>query len=308
MTTAALLSRSANLSFLVPLLQKADPTLDVVVWPDPRFVEAEVAICWNSPPGVYAQMPKLRLVHSIAAGVDNVIAEQELRDLPVCRVLDPMLAEGMLQFVLWGVIYYHRKIDEAQRSQLVAEWKRPPQTLASSCRVGLMGLGEIGGHLARRLPLLGYTVSGWSRTPREIPGVTVFSGEDGFDDFLAQTDVLVCLLPLTSATRGLLSKRVFDALPAGAALIHVGRGEHLVEDDLASALASGHLRGAIIDVFEQEPLRPDHPFWTLPGVVVTPHMATMNGYDVIAAQVAANTARLVRGEPLVNTVDVERGY
>ncbi|MDB5999107.1 MAG: glyoxylate/hydroxypyruvate reductase [Rhizobacter sp.] len=308
MTIAALLSRSIDLSFLKPLLERADPTLDLVVWPDPRFAEAEVAICWDPPRGIYTQMPRLRLVHSIAAGVDNVVAEQELRGLPVCRVVDPMLAEGMLQFVLWGVLYYHRKIDLVQASQRREEWKRPGQTLAATCRVGLMGLGEIGGHIARRLPLLGYPVSGWSRTPREIAGVTVFSGTEGFDAFLAQTDVLVCLLPLTAQTRGILNSRTFNALPKGAALIHVGRGEHLVEADLADALASGQLRGAIVDVFEKEPLPQGHPFWNMPGVMVTPHMATMAGFPVIAAQVAHNIGRLGQGVPLLNTVDMARGY
>jgi glyoxylate/hydroxypyruvate reductase A len=306
-TTVALLSRSVDMDFLRPILLAADPTLDIRTWPDPRCLEAEVAVCWQTPPGLYAQMPHLKLVHSIAAGVDNVIAEQDLRDLPVCRVVDPLLAEGMLQFVLWGVLYFHRKLDAALASARVQEWKRPLQKPASSCRVGLMGLGELGGLIAARLPVLGYTVSGWSRTPRELPGVTVFSGEQDLGAFLAQTDVLVCLLPLTAQTRGILGRKTFDALPQGSTLIHCGRGEHLVEDDLIAALASGQLRGAIVDVFEKEPLRPDHPLWTTPGVVVTPHMATMATYDVVAAQVARNIAQLRAGALLFNPVDTARG-
>lgn len=145
MTTVALLSRSANLDFLRPLLLAADPTLDIATWPDPRCLDAEVAACWQSPPGIYERMPNLRLVHSIAAGVDNVVAGQDLRGLPVCRVVDPLLADGMLQFVLWGVLHFHRKIDQAMASQRAREWKRPLQTPASSCNVGLMGLGEPAG-------------------------------------------------------------------------------------------------------------------------------------------------------------------
>ncbi len=314
MTTVALLSRSANLDFLRPLLLAADPTLDIRTWPDPACLEAEVAVCWQTPAGLYAQMPNLKLVHSIAAGVDNVIAEQDLRDLPVCRVVDPMLAEGMLQFVLWGVLYFHRKLDAAMASQRANEWKRPLQTPASSCRVGLMGLGELGGLIASRLPALGYTVNGWSRTPRDAAGVNMFSGptdgdgDRGYDAFLAQTDVLVCLLPLTEQTRGILGRRTFDALPKGATLIHCGRGEHLVEGDLITALDSGQLRGAIVDVFEQEPLPPEHPLWSTPGVVVTPHMATMATFDVVARQVARNIGQLRSGAPFFNAVDTARGY
>lgn len=308
MTVVALLSRSANLDFLRPMLTAADASLHVLTWPDPRCLEAEVAVCWDSPPGVYARMPNLRLVHSIAAGVDNVVADQDVSGLPVCRVVDPMLAEGMLQFVLWGVLTFHRKLDQAMASQRVQEWKRPRQTPASSCRVGLMGMGELGGHIARRLPSLGYPVSGWARTPREIPGVTMFSGEAGYDAFLAQTDVLVCLLPLTAQTRGILGQRTFSALPRGAALIHCGRGEHLVASDLIDALGSGQLRGAVVDVFEQEPLPADHPLWATPGVIVTPHMATMATYDVVVQQVVRNIGRLREGAPCFNQVDTARGY
>jgi len=308
MTTVALLSQSADLDFLRPLLQAVDPTLDVRTWPDPRCLEAEVAVCWQTPPGLYAQMPRLKLVHSIAAGVDNVVAGQELRDLPVCRVVDPMLAEGMLQFVLWSVLYFHRQLDAALASQRSKVWKRPPQTPAAACRVGLMGLGELGGHIAARLPSLGYSVSGWSRTPREMPGVTLFSGEAGYNAFLAQTDVLVCLLPLTAHTRGILGRRTFDALPRGSALIHCGRGEHLVENDLLAALGSGQLRGAVVDVFAQEPLPPEHPLWSTPGMVVTPHMATMATFDVVVQQVARNVAQWRADRPLFNQVDTARGY
>lgn len=308
MTTVALLSRSANLDFLRPMLLAADPTLDVRTWPDPACLEAEVAVCWQTPPGLYARMPRLRLVHSIAAGVDNVVDGQDLRGLPVCRVVDPMLAQGMLQFVLWGVLHFHRKLDVALANQRAHVWKRPQQTPASACRVGLMGLGELGGLIAAQLPAMGYTVSGWARTPRELPGVTVYSGEEGLEPFLAQTDVLVCLLPLTEQTRGILGRRTFECLPRGAALIHCGRGEHLVEDDLRAALASGQLRGAVVDVFEHEPLAPEHPLWDAPGLVVTPHMATMATYDVVVAQVARNIAQMRTGAPLLNQVDLARGY
>ena len=308
MTVLALFSRRHDLSFLKPQLEALDPSLDIVVWPDPRFREAEVAVGWEVPPGMYDAMPQLRLVHSIAAGADNIITGQDLRQAAVCRVVDPMLAEGMLQYVLWAVLLFHRKLDLALAQQQRRAWLRHPQTPAAASRVGLMGLGELGGHIATRLPGLGYTVQGWSRSPRQLPGVTTFSGEEGLQPFLASTDILVCLLPLTGATHGILNAQTFAALPRGAALVHCGRGEHLVEADLAEALASGQLRGAVVDVFEQEPLPAEHPFWTLPGLVVTPHMATMAAWDTVVGQIAGNVARLRGGQPLLNTVDLARGY
>lgn len=290
------------------MLVLADPSLDVVMWPDERCSDAEVAVCWNAPPDLYSRMPKLRLVHSIAAGVDNVVAGQNLRGLPVCRVVDPALAAGMLQFVLWGVLYFHRRLDEVMMNQRDRNWVRPSQIPASQCRIGLMGLGELGGHVARQLCALGYSVRGWSRTPREIPGVIVISGESGYEEFLSQADVLVCLLPLTLQTRGILGSRTFGALPRGAALIHCGRGEHLVENELIDALGSGQLRGAIVDVFQQEPLSREHALWTTPGVVVTPHMATMAANEVVVEQIVRNICQLRLGQPLLNQVESARGY
>lgn len=308
MTRVALLSRSANLAYFQPLLNGQDPDLDIAVWPDPACLQADVAVCWNPPAGVYADMPNLRMIHSIAAGVDNLLAEQNTRGLPVCRVVDPQLAQGMLQYVLWSVLYFHRKLDAAFANQAQARWHRTAQVPAADCRIGIMGLGELGGSIASWLPKMGYEVHGWSRNPRAIEGVTVHAGDEGFKTFLSSSDVLICLLPLTSATRGILCASTFSALPAGAAVINCGRGEHLVPDDLIAALQSGHLRGAVLDVFAREPLAADDPLWRTPGVVVTPHMATMPAPTTVAEQVVANIHRMRQGAPLANTVDTTRGY
>lgn len=308
MTRVALISQSARLDYFGPLLREAAPELELVVWPDPAFREAEVAMCWNAPAGVYAQMPRLRLVHSIAAGVDNVVAGQDLRGLPVCRVVDPKLAEGMVQYVLWSVLHFHRRLDLAQANQRARIWQRPPLQPASDCRVGLMGLGQLGTPIARALLGLGYAVNGWSRSAHALDGLTLYQGPEALPAFLAATDVLVCVLPLTASTRGILNRDTFAALPRGAAVVNCGRGEHLVVPDLLAALDSGQLRGAVLDVFAHEPLPADDPLWAAPGVVVTPHMATMASSTVVAQQVAQNVRRLVAGEPLVNQVDSSRGY
>jgi glyoxylate/hydroxypyruvate reductase A len=308
MTRVTLISQSAKLDYFVPLLREAASELEVVVWPDPAFREAEVAMCWNAPAGVYAQMPRLRLVHSIAAGVDNVVAGQDLRGLPVCRVVDPKLAEGMVQYVLWSVLHFHRRLDLAQANQRARIWQRPPLQAASECCVGLMGLGQLGTPIARALLGLGYAVNGWSRSAHALDGLTLYRGAEALPAFLAATDVLVCVLPLTEATRGILNRDTFAALPRGAAIVNCGRGEHLVVPDLLAALDRGQLRGAVLDVFAHEPLPADDPLWAAPGVVVTPHMATMASSSVVAQQVAQNVRRLIAGEPLVNQVDPGRGY
>lgn len=304
----ALLSQSANLAYFAPLLQNALPGAKVSVWPDPHCLKAEVAMCWNTTPGLYAQMPNLKLIHSIAAGVDNVVAGQDLRGLPVCRVVDPDLAQGMVEYVLWAVLYFHRNLDRAAAQQLEHVWKRPPLKRAADFRVGVMGLGELGHKVATALSAFGYPVSGWARSPRDLAGITTYAGPQTFETFLGQSDVLINLLPLTDATRGILGKATFDALPQGAAVVGCGRGEHLVEADLAQALTSGQLRGSVLDVFAQEPLPVDNSLWSMPGVVVTPHMATMAAPAVIVQQVADNICRLQSSQPLRNAVDMARGY
>jgi glyoxylate/hydroxypyruvate reductase A len=308
MTHIAFVSQSASLDYFRPLMQAAAPGVEVSVWPEARCLQADVAVCWNPPQGVYARMPGLRLIHGIAAGVDNLLDAQDTRGLPVCRVVDPDLTRSMVEYVLWSVLYFHRKLDLALARQRRHEWSRPALDPAGAVRVGVMGLGEVGGAVAAALRDAGYNVGGWSRSPRHIDGVRGHAGDAALNTFLAETDVLVCLLPLTDATRGILGARTFEALPRGAALVHCGRGEHLVEDDLATAIASGHLRGAVLDVFPTEPLPKDSPLWDMPGIVVTPHMAAMASSAEVIRQVADNVARLDAGATLRNTVDVARGY
>ncbi|HEY0295284.1 MAG TPA: glyoxylate/hydroxypyruvate reductase A [Bordetella sp.] len=295
-------------ALFTPLLKAVDPDLELYAWPDPRCLEAEVAVCWHTPPGAYEKMPRLRLIHSIAAGVDNILGDASLHHIPVCRVVDPQQSEGMLQFILWSVITFHRGLDGVLADQARHGWTRPEQPPASDFHVGIMGLGRLGQDVAQGLARFGYRVSGWARTARELAGVQVHAGPDRFETFLSGLDALVCLIPLTEQTRGILDRRTFSAMPRGAALIHCGRGQHLVEADLVEALESGQLRGAVVDVFEREPLAPGHPLWNAPGLIVTPHMASVASFKCTAEQVCANIARLNAGEPLMNRVDPAAGY
>jgi glyoxylate/hydroxypyruvate reductase A len=206
------------------------------------------------------------------------------------------------------VLHFHRQLDRVLANQRLDRWFRHDQRDASECAVGIMGLGEIGSRVATDLQRFGFAVRGWARKPRELPGVATFAGSEEFKPFLQGTDILVCLLPLTHETRWILNANTFEHLRPGAKLIHVGRGEHLVPADLIAALTSGHIGGAIVDVFPTEPLPPEDHLWRAPNLIVTPHMASVASSETIGTQVAHNVRRLIRGEPLRNVVDVTRGY
>ena len=308
MTQLVLISRDYDMSHLIPPIQRAAPELKVSLYSAAHAHDAEVAVCWNPPAGAIATLPHLKLVHSIAAGVDNILSDPSLPRVPVCRVVDPHHARRMSEFVTWGVLHFHRQFDRVLANQRKEIWLRPQQSDPSRCTVGIMGLGEIGSPVASDLHRLGFAVRGWARSPKNLPGIDTFAGEHALAPFLQGTDILVCLLPLTKATRGILHARTLGQLRPGAKLIHVGRGEHLVPQDLHAALADGRLGGAIVDVFPNEPLPQGDPFWSAPNLIVTPHMASVASPETIGLQVAQNVRRLVRGEPLDNLVDMARGY
>ncbi|ALM84099.1 glyoxylate/hydroxypyruvate reductase A [Bordetella sp. N] len=308
MTHIALLSQTSKLEYLGPLLQQAVPSLRYSVWPDPACLDAEVAVCWNTPPGLYQRMTRLRLVHSIAAGVDNILPGAAAARLPVCRVVDDDMTRGMVEYVSWAVLYFHRAFDLALRQQKSRSWIRPALRHPADCHVGIMGLGSLGRTVAGVLQRQGYRVSGWARSAHVIDGVRTHAGPASLPEFLSDTEILVNLLPLTEDTRGILNSGLFAQLPTGAALVGCGRGEHLVVDDLLAALEAGRLRGAVLDVFPEEPLNVQSPLWDRPDVVVTPHMATMASPHAVVQQVAENIRRLQQGEALRNVVDSHRGY
>ena len=308
MIRVAFLSRPGLMDPMNPLLERVLPGVAVASWPEPAARDADIAVCWKPEAGALAAMPKLKLIHAIAAGVDNILSDPTLPDLPLCRIVDPGITSAMTEFVLWGALYFHRDFDRMISNARDGLWCRYDQRAARDRRIGILGLGELGTAAAVRLVELGFAVSAWSRSPRRLAGVQTYSGADALDAFLSETEILVSLLPLTPSTVGLLNAERLSRLPRGAALILCSRGEHLVLDDLVGLLRNGHLRGAVLDVFEQEPLPAEHPLWREPGVLVTPHMAAIASWEVIAQQVADNAKRLLRGEPLLNVVDRVRGY
>ena len=290
------------------LLRRA-PDLDIRVWPEVGDLAAiDAALVWRAPPGLLASLPNLRLILSLGAGVDAMLADPTLPDLPLCRLVDPSLTRMMGEFVLTLVLKYHRQLDRFAREQRRGRWSfaLPPQPEETS--VGILGLGELGTHAAKLLRRHGFAVRGWSRTPRSLEGVATFAGPGELAQFLAGTAILVGLLPLTGQTRGIIDARLLAGLPKDARLINLGRGAHLVERDLIDALDTGHLAHASLDCFADEPLPPDHPFWRHPLIDVTPHVASFALPESAAEGVVDNLRRLRAGLPLRHLVDRARGY
>lgn len=285
------------------------PGLEVRIWPDVGDpADIEVALVWRAPPGELARYPNLKAILSLGAGIEWLIGDPTVPDVPIARMVDPSLTRTMTEYVFLAVLRHHREFDRFEREQRARRWayRFPPQ--AADRRVGIMGLGELGAAAARALARHGFQVAGWSRTPKAIDGVTSHAGRAALAGFLHRTDILVCLLPLTADTQGILDAETFAALPHGAAVINVARGAHLVEADLLAALDSGHLGGATLDVFREEPLPPESPLWAHPKILITPHVASYCVPSTAADGVVDNIRRALAGEPLRHQVDRTRGY
>lgn len=260
----------------------------------PAAVQA--AVVANPPPGSLQGLPNLRLIQSLWAGVDRLVADPTLPPgVPLARMVDPAMSAAMAETALWAVLSLQRDFFDYARQQREAAWRQHPQRRADDVRVLVLGQGEMGGAATARLRAGGYRVSGWRRGIELAP-------------LLAAHDIVVNLLPLTPQTRGLLDARFFAALPAGASVVNLGRGAHVVDADLLAALDSGHLRHAVLDVFTREPLPADHRYWAHPRVTVLPHAAAATDWRSAAAVVASNLQALVDGRPLAHRVDTTRGY
>jgi glyoxylate/hydroxypyruvate reductase A len=280
------------------------------IWPAlDRPEEVVAAALWLPPPGMLSTLPALRAVFSLGAGVDHLLALPDLpAALPVVRLADAGMAEQMIEYVLYGVLRFHRDFDRYQADQDLGRWAPSAVKRRHETRVGVLGLGALGSAVATALHRFGLPVAGWSRTQRTLADIETFSGPPGLVALARRSRVLVALLPLTPETRGVLGRPLFEQMPEGAALINCGRGELLVEADLLAALESGHLRGAMLDVLQQEPPPPAHPFWRHRAVCLTPHVAASTRVEEACEQIAQNLTRLIANEPLVGLVDRARGY
>lgn len=288
------------------------PHLRVHWLEDPAVAPEDVryAFVWSPAPGQLAAMPNLRLILSSGAGVDHITADPAWpRHIGIVRMGGAETGQRMGEYVCLGALALLRGLPRIIAGQAARRWDSfdAPRT-APETRVGIMGLGNLGVAAAAMLVGLRFAVSGWSRSPKSVPGVRCFAGPGERDAFLAQTDILVCLLPDTPDTRGAIRAETIAALPAGAAVINAGRGAHAVMSDVLDALDRGHLSGAVLDVFETEPLPTDHPAWSHPGVIVTPHLASLASRPARARYVADAIAAFERGDAPPNLYDVARGY
>lgn len=290
-------------------LAKQMPDREIRVFPDIGSREdIEYALVYEPPPGLMKSLPNLKVIFSLWVGIDHLTQDPELPKVPVVRMVERCLTASMTEYVVQQVLNFHQDCLAYRALQAKRHWQQLELIAAWDRNVGVMGLGTLGRDAAEKLSALGFNVAGWSRTRKEIPGIDCYHGSEGFSPFLARTHILVCLLPLTDATRGILSKQLFEQLPRGASIINCARGGHLVEADLLQALDDGQLAGAALDVFEQEPLPDDHPFWDHPRIIVTPHIAAFSSPMTAVESVVDNIDRIEAGQAPLNAVDFERGY
>ena len=269
----------------------------------------EIVLAWKPDPGLIATFPNVKMIVSLGMGVDHLLADGKLPEgVPITRIMDDGLVGQMSEYAIYWALRHHRDIDKYAASQRSKTWKPEEFVDTIHRRIGILGLGTIGQDTAKKIAALGFPTAGWSRTQKTIPGIETFHGTDGLQRLLAQSDILVSVLPLTRETRGILNAKAFAALPKGAYLINMARGGHVVDDDLLAALDSGHLSGAVLDVFNTEPLPADHRYWTHPKVHVTPHIAGTTNPRTASPGVIENIKRLRSGQPLIHTVDPKTGY
>ena len=276
------------------------PEIDVLDYApdlsDAQLAEVEVVLAWQLPPGIAARLPRLRWVCSVAAGVEKLLVPELAPAVPVTRMVDPAQGRGIAQFVALMALRHARQLPLYEAQQRERQWLRRPIAALDST-VAVLGMGAMGGEVARLLEAVGFTVRGWSR-----------SQGGPLDDVLAAAQTVVCALPLTPATQGLLDARRFARMPRGAYLINIARGGHVVEADLIAAVRSGQLSGAALDVQQREPLPTDDPLWNVEGITITPHLAAQSSMQTISAQFVAGYRCLQLGEALPNRVDRGRGY
>lgn len=265
-------------------------------------------LTWKIPDNM-AQLTALEVVFSVGAGVDQFTGIRLPDGVKLVRLVAPGMVAMMQEYVTFATLGLHRDLPAYIAQQQAQVWKMasvPPP--ASARRVGVMGLGELGTGALTALKPFGFALAGWARSPHAIDGVECFHGADGLGAFLARTDLLICLLPLTPQTEGILNAALFSQLPQGAALVHVGRGKQLNHDDLTAALNARQISAAVLDVVHPEPLPQDHPFWTDPRIILTPHIACITQVETLAPAIAANLSRHAQGEPMQGEVALERGY
>lgn len=287
---------------------------EVVLEPNgPADASIDYAVVWKQKPNLLTKLPNLRAIFSIGAGVDHIMADKTVPDVPIIKVVAENLTQHMVEFVVWRVLDHHRQAMLYEGQQKKKIWHEPPQRTANDISVGIMGLGSLGRAAAQALSSLGFRVNGWSRREQQMPRVSTFNGDNGLVPFLNATDILVVLLPLTPATQGIVNYGLLKQLRrrnglGGAVLINAGRGRLQKDADIVRALDDGTLKEASLDVFEVEPLPKTSPIWNHPKIFATPHAAATSDPNHLVPIMLRQMTAFERGEPLENVVDRNAGY
>lgn len=296
-----------NNAKLIAKLQNLLPDETIIEWADGIDCdEVEFVLAWNPPPQLWQQVGNLKAISSYGAGVDGLLSQPLLPNVPIARIVDPQLAVSMSEYVLHAIGHFKLRFNQYLFNKSSQTWK--PRRAKGGNAVGILGLGQLGRNVALTLKNHGFEVSGWSHSAKTIAGVNCYCDEQGLFEMLPTIDYLICLLPLTKSTKGILNKRLFNALPQGAVLINVARGDHLNEGDLISALEQEQLGGAALDVFSTEPLPTSHSFWQQPNILLTPHISAVTSVDTACKQISDNYLRVKHGDKILNTIDRDVGY
>ncbi|APD05663.1 glyoxylate reductase (NADP(+)) [Flavobacteriaceae bacterium UJ101] len=304
-----LISQHPNSSKWIHLLKSFNKNLDLRIYPfDSDREEVDYALTWKPPLGALKNYPNLKAIASLRAGVDDLLKDPDLPKIPITRIIDPKVAQSMGYYLLGTIMNYFCHLTSYKERQEQKVWEQRPNIIADNLTVGIMGLGAIGKEVALKLNSIGLNVIGWAKSKKEISNINCFQGEKEFYSFLNQSNILICLLPLTKETKGILNKKTFQQLPKGAHIINVARGEHLEEDHLIEMLNNNHLSGATLDVFKQEPLDPSHPFWEHDKITITPHVSSLSNPNIVIPQVLKNYELLKQNKPLNNIISLEKGY
>lgn len=303
----AIIAPFKDVSDWVATFQTLDPSLSVEVFPEIRHYDrVEAVVVWQHPHGILKEFPNLRLICSMGSGVDHIMADPDLpRDIPITRIVDPRLTFSMTNYVIMGILNFHRQffryLDYKKRK--IWDMSNPEIDI----QVGVMGAGQLGTDVLDKLKAMGIAAMGYGNSPKKDYPHPYFYG-DQLDEFLREVNVVVCMLPLTPKTVGFLNMELFKRFQKGTYLINVARGKHLIEQDLIDALSEGYLSGALLDVFQEEPVPTDHPFWEHPSIMMTPHIACITMYQAAVPQILTNIRNLLTETTLQNQIDPTQGY
>lgn len=310
MFSILIIYEAENLEIFTNELKRSIPELDIQIWPEvsnPEKIDA--VLTWKPPLGVMNKFPNLKAIISFGVGVEQILRDPSIpENVPIVRIVEPGLTSRMTEYILLAVLRFHRQAFAYQRLQQERSWQPLPLPETNTCKIGILGMGILGKDAAAKLSYLGFPVRGWSRTPKNIDGIECFHGREQLKSCLSECKILVCLLPLTPETKGILNHETFSALPKGSYLINLARGQHLVEKDLLTALDSGQLSGACLDVFDKEPLPANHPFWLHSQITITPHVATQTDSEYWTKSIVETINDVRAGVTLKNVVNRQQGY